>query len=246
MSPFARYSQLKCAWPLEWTNVKYKYSNGKAVCNFLFVGNNNVCLVCLRFSNIDSRNVYDIDLDWPLDWTKVKCKYASRENTCDFLCCNSNVCLICCRLRDNHLWTSICSRFESLTLKIKFKDIDYLNENRVAKVSCQYHEYVFIFVQNLAPNGRLLVQLFDCRIWWRTLHLVKLKWLNMKWLYIWWRTNKCTDVLPAKITSRQLHWDVVEINGKKWDWRNCLAKAFLLEWKGYGTDRRSKLQSAHY
>ena len=32
--------------PLEWINVKYKYVNGKDLCNFLFVGNSNVCPIC--------------------------------------------------------------------------------------------------------------------------------------------------------------------------------------------------------
>ena len=50
LSPFARYSQSKCTWPwpwpLEWANVKYKYANGMAICDFLLVENSNVCPIC--------------------------------------------------------------------------------------------------------------------------------------------------------------------------------------------------------
>ena len=179
MSPFARYSQLKCAWSLEWTNVKYNLLMERPYVTFYLLAIAMFALSVSDFWNTDSRNVHDTDLDWSLELTKIKCKYASRKNTCDFLCCNSNVCLICCRLPYNHLWTSKCTRFESLTLKIKVKDIDYLNENRLLIVSCQYHEYMCTFVQKLAPNRRLLVQLFDCSIWWRTLNFVKFKWLYM-------------------------------------------------------------------
>ena len=46
MSPFAIYFKLKCKrapWPLEWAKVKCNFANRKAVLNFLFDGNNNVC-----------------------------------------------------------------------------------------------------------------------------------------------------------------------------------------------------------
>ena len=56
----------------------------------------------------------------------------------DFLHADScNVCPICYRLRDNHLLTPQCTRFESLTLKMKVKDADGVDENRQTNVVCQ-------------------------------------------------------------------------------------------------------------
>ena len=87
----------------------------------------------------------------------VKCKYANRKATCDLLyVSNSNVCPIC------HLFEIIMyelsnvldsMRFESFTLKMKFKDVDDLDETWPAKVACQpaymhknWHFYVKSFV----------------------------------------------------------------------------------------------------
>ena len=44
-------------------NVKYKYANEKALCNFLFVDNSNVCPICHRLRNINGRIVHDLDPD---------------------------------------------------------------------------------------------------------------------------------------------------------------------------------------
>ena len=48
---------------LRWAKVKSKYANGKIVCNFLFVGNDNVFPICHRLQDFHSRNVHDFDLD---------------------------------------------------------------------------------------------------------------------------------------------------------------------------------------
>ena len=53
---------------------------------------------------------------------------------------NSNVCPICHRFRDNHVWTSQCAPFESLTFKMKVKDVDNLDEN------CQTDDHVNLHV----------------------------------------------------------------------------------------------------
>ena len=65
-----------------------------------------------------------------LEFSKVKCKFTDRKATCHFLCVgNSYVWSNCHRLRDNHVWTSQCTRFDSLTLKMKVKDVGDLDEN---------------------------------------------------------------------------------------------------------------------
>ena len=46
-----------------WINAKFKYADGKGLCNFLFVGNNNVCPICHPLRDINSRNVHDFDPD---------------------------------------------------------------------------------------------------------------------------------------------------------------------------------------
>ena len=43
--------------------VKYKYANGKALCNFQFVGNSNACTICHHLREIGNRNVNDLDLN---------------------------------------------------------------------------------------------------------------------------------------------------------------------------------------
>ena len=81
LSPFARNSQSKCAWPcpLEWITVKYTYANGKALCDFLFGGNSNVFLsVTMHLPDIYSGNCA-WPWTWPLERATVKCKNMPME-----------------------------------------------------------------------------------------------------------------------------------------------------------------------
>ena len=48
----------------EWVNVKYKYAKGKISYDFLFVSNSNVCPICNRLQDINSRIIHDLDLDF--------------------------------------------------------------------------------------------------------------------------------------------------------------------------------------
>ena len=84
---FVRYSQWKfagpLAWPLEWAKVKCKYANSKAMCEFLFAGNINVCPICHHFRHSQSKCAWF--RQWLSEWTKVKCKYSHEKNVCDFL-----------------------------------------------------------------------------------------------------------------------------------------------------------------
>ena len=43
--------------------VNCGYFNGKAVCDFIFVGNSNVCPICHRLWDINSGNVYELNAD---------------------------------------------------------------------------------------------------------------------------------------------------------------------------------------
>ena len=88
--------------PLEWINIKYKYANGKALCEFLFVGNSSVCPLCHHLRYISNRIVHDLDLDLYNIYIYI---YANEKA----------------------LWFSI-TRFESLTFKMKVKDVDDLDE----------------------------------------------------------------------------------------------------------------------
>ena len=56
------------------------------------------------------------------------------------------------RLRDSHMLTSQCTRFESLTLKMMVKEVNDLGEHRHANVPCR-RAYV-------CGNCRVEVQLF--------------------------------------------------------------------------------------
>ena len=49
-------------WPLEWVDVKYKYGNGKAFCDFLFIRNCNVCHMSPFASNSQTKCA------WPSPW----------------------------------------------------------------------------------------------------------------------------------------------------------------------------------
>ena len=67
LSTFAR--QWNCTWSWPWTleqaKVKpCKYANWNPVYDYIFVGNNNVCLICNHLPEIRNRNVYDLDLDF--------------------------------------------------------------------------------------------------------------------------------------------------------------------------------------
>ena len=93
----------------EWVKVKCKYANGKAVCDFLFVGSNYVCPICHLSKDIQLKSARL--WPWSLEWAKAKCKYAIRNATSNFPCVgNSNVCPIRHCLADNHIWTlPMCS-----------------------------------------------------------------------------------------------------------------------------------------
>ena len=43
--------------------VKCKYANGKAVCDFIFVGNMNVCPIRYNLQDVINQNVHDLDPD---------------------------------------------------------------------------------------------------------------------------------------------------------------------------------------
>ena len=73
---------------LEQAKVRCKYARGKALCNFKFVGNSNVCPICHCLRDINSRNVMCMILTLTFimgHGPKVNCKYASGKATCDFL-----------------------------------------------------------------------------------------------------------------------------------------------------------------
>ena len=63
---------------------------------------------------------------WPLEWTTVKYKYANRKATCDFICVGNRA--VFALSVTSFVWTHKCHRFESLTLKVKDKDVDDLDE----------------------------------------------------------------------------------------------------------------------
>lgn len=80
LSPFTRYSQLKCKWPwtLKWSQVKYKYVNRKPIHDFLYHGNSNLCLNCHQKSKIK------MSMTLTLEWNNVKYKYANHRFS---ICC---------------------------------------------------------------------------------------------------------------------------------------------------------------
>ena len=83
LSPFARYSQSKCAWP--WP--------------------------------------------WPLQWKNVN-RPIERPFATSCLLAISIFDQSVTVLRDNHVYTSECTRFEYLTLKMKIMNVDDLDNNR--------------------------------------------------------------------------------------------------------------------
>ena len=86
--PYARYWQLKCAWPwpLKWEKIKCKHANGKTVWTLYLVA----IVMCHMW--------------FPMCW---ECNYS----------------LIGHRLRDNHVWTTQCTRLESIILKISSRTL---------------------------------------------------------------------------------------------------------------------------
>ena len=63
LSPFARYSQWRCAWPwhLEWAKVKHEYANPNNMPYVLCNDNSNICPICHSLPYIYSWNVHDFD-----------------------------------------------------------------------------------------------------------------------------------------------------------------------------------------
>ena len=97
-------------WNFKMKNVKCNYVSGKAVCatfysELMFALSVTVCemltgemctILIMTLMNGNSQ-IY------------------SRKASCDFVCIgNRNVCPICHHLRDNHVRSSQCTRFESL------------------------------------------------------------------------------------------------------------------------------------
>ena len=62
---------------LERSKVKFKSSNRKRICDFIFDGNNNVCLLFHRFREIHIRRCA-WPWPWPLECVKVKWKTKSK------------------------------------------------------------------------------------------------------------------------------------------------------------------------
>ena len=120
-------------WPLEW--VKYKYAKGKAICNFLFGDNSNICTICHSLWDINSWNVHDLAPEL-YNWSRSNVDIPIERPHATFCVDNSYVCPICHHLKDNNVWTSQYIRCKSLIFK-KVKDVDDLDENWQAKVSCQ-------------------------------------------------------------------------------------------------------------
>ena len=90
---------------------------------FIFNGNNNVWFIYHYFRDILTWNVYD-SLSLTNRIKKVKCKCDNRKVTCNFLCLHYyNVCPVCHRFARYSLWTSQCTRFESLTLKMRSRTL---------------------------------------------------------------------------------------------------------------------------
>ena len=125
---FAIKTCMTMALTLEWINVIYKDANGKALCNFPFVGNSNVCSICDHLRYINSQNVHDLDPDF---WNgpRSNVNMPIERPHANFCVGYSNGCPTCHRLRHNHVWTSQCTPFEPLTFKIKVKNVDDLDEN---------------------------------------------------------------------------------------------------------------------
>ena len=105
--------------------VKCKYANQKPICDFLF--DVNSFLPCRRFRDICSGNVHNLELEnEPRSNTNMPI-----ESRCvtfyllTILMIFSSVTV----LQDNHVWTPQCYPFESLVLKMKFKDVDDFDED---------------------------------------------------------------------------------------------------------------------
>ena len=79
-------------------------------------------------SLIFSRNVHDLDLDLQNEPRSNPNMPIERSHAI-FYVVNINVYQICPHLQDNHVWTSQCTRCEYLTLKMKVKNVDDLNDN---------------------------------------------------------------------------------------------------------------------
>ena len=85
-------------WPLQWVTVNYKYASGKALCDFLFVSNNNVLP---KLSSFVRNSQSTCAWSWPVEWVNAKYKYSIWKALCNFVFVgNTNVCPICHRLRD--------------------------------------------------------------------------------------------------------------------------------------------------
>ena len=132
-------------------SMSYKYANRKAMCNFLFVGNTDVCHICHRLRDINGRNVHNHDLNvwnWPrsnvnmLVWMPHATFYAL---AIAMFVPSVTVCEII-------TFTSHCTRFKSLTLQMKVKDVDDLYENWQTTEFCQH--------ARVLKKWRLYVQLF--------------------------------------------------------------------------------------
>ena len=78
-------------------NVKYKYGNGKTLCEFQFVG---IIKICHRLRDINSRNVHDLDIDLH-NVPRSNVNMPIERPHAIFSDGNVNVCLICHRLRVN-------------------------------------------------------------------------------------------------------------------------------------------------
>ena len=160
---------------LDWAKVRCKYANRNATCHFLWVGNCSVRSVCYRMRHILRRTVHDLALDlWNGPMENVNMPI---EKPFYLLAIVMSV-LFVCRLRDNRAWTSECTRIESLTLKLKVRNVDDSDENRPANVTCQ-REYV----EYVCKNWRFCVQPF----------------VRSAQLFISGRTHKRTNARTASI-----------------------------------------------
>ena len=115
LSPCPSYSQSNRArsWPcsLEWAEVKCKYANGKAVCDFMCVGLRQ-CSPYLSPCAWCSQSKCAMLWPRPSELADIKCKHANRKTICNLMSWQCQY-LSYHRLRDNHLWASQFARFES-------------------------------------------------------------------------------------------------------------------------------------
>ena len=133
-----------------------------------------------RYSQSKCARLWPWQCPWPLELAKVKYKWANSKSLIRLsIFGKGNVCPTFHRLRDNHVFTSKYTRFETLALKVKAKGADDRTKIGFQKVSCR-HAYV-----------RKKMALLDPAFFRSTKS------------YISWHTHARTSILRARITPFQ-------------------------------------------